>query len=316
MKKLFITLVLLIASLSGFSQSFSVDSKSLSVPRYANQAAITAANPSPTEGRMVYNSALDQFAYYNGTAWVNLSTGTSGPVLWTADPTTFRITANQGYTYGIEASRFTSNAPTSLSLPLINSTGDAKTFLRYGLDPQSTAAIFQESTTNWNFSGSSINWKHSDESNPQVITNMFGYNGGTFSVNGFTKLGDEATTTTSGVTKSSPAIKTMLLTGSMTPGSNPETAASLTTTITHGLNFSKIVDMKVLVLGVSNAGGRLVAEGFTDPIGVVTGYLFSTFTDGVSVHIIRSNASSTSSNNIRPSASVTATYKIYITYIP
>ena len=314
MKKLFITFAIIIASLSGFSQSFSVDNKSLSAPRYANQAAITAAITTPTEGMMVYNNALDQFAYYNGTAWVNIPSGTSGPALWTFNTTTNRITASNNTP--IETNGVVSNTTvSSLAAPFINTLASTNVFFRYGR-LQSTAAVFQESTTDLSFGGSSIEWKYADGSNPQAITDMFGYNGGTFSVNGFTKLGDEATTTTSGVTKSSPAIKTILLTGSLTAGANPETATSLTTTIPHGLTFSKIVDMKVLVLGVSNAGGRLVAEGFTDPTGVVTGYLFSTFTNGDNVFIIRSNATSTSSNNIRPSASVTATYKIYITYIP
>jgi hypothetical protein len=77
MKKIFFTLAIIIASISGFSQAFSVDNKSLSVPRYANQAAITAAILTPTEGMLVFNNALDTYSYYNGTAWVNFPTQTN-----------------------------------------------------------------------------------------------------------------------------------------------------------------------------------------------------------------------------------------------
>ena len=71
MKTIFITFAIIIASLSGFSQAFSVDNKSVSVPRYANQAAITAAITIPTDGMLVFNNALDVFVYWNGTAWIN-----------------------------------------------------------------------------------------------------------------------------------------------------------------------------------------------------------------------------------------------------
>ena len=239
-----------------------------------------------------------------------------GTSLWTLNATTNRIEASSGVPNGIEASRFTSQASSSLASPLINSIGGTSTFFRYGR-PSSIAAIVQESTTGFTQATSSINWKFADESSPQVVNTLFDYSAGTFTVNGFTKLGDEATTTTSGVTKSSPAIKTILLTGTLTSASNPETAASLTTTVAHGLTYSKIVDVKVLVLSTSINGGRLVAESFTDnrPSGTITGYEFSTITDGNNVYIIRTNGNSA---NIGPNvgASVTANYKILISYIP
>jgi hypothetical protein len=80
-KIVFITFAIIITSLSGFSQSFSVDSKSLSVPRYTNQAAITVAIPTPTEGMLVFNNALDLFSYYNGTAWVNFPSAAGGQTM-------------------------------------------------------------------------------------------------------------------------------------------------------------------------------------------------------------------------------------------
>lgn len=318
-RKLFV--LFLSIPIVGFSQSTTIDPRSLSVPRYASQTAITTAIPSPTVGMMVYNNASNQYAYWNGMAWTSLATGTSGPALWTLNSTTGRIEANTGAPGGIEASRFTSQSSSTLSAPLIGVVGgNGSTFLRYGRS-SSSAAIFQESTTGFSSSSSSINWRFVEEPvgvNAPATVNWFGFSGNsmTFTVNGFSKLGDEATTTTSGVTRSSPAMKTILLTGALTPRANPETAASLTTTVPHGLDYNKIVDIKVLVTGVGIAGGFMVAEGFTDnrPSGALTGYQFSTITNGSSVLIIRNSGNS---NNIAPLAgSVTATYKIFITYIP
>ncbi|WP_064198105.1 MULTISPECIES: hypothetical protein [Emticicia] len=316
MKKVLFAFLMIIASLSGFSQSFSVDNKSLSVPRYANQAAINTANPTPTAGRLVYDNSLNQYAYYNGSAWTNFPTSSSpASNLWSLNQTTGRIEANSGAPAGIEANRFTSNGVTSATAPLINSIGNANTFVRFG-HPQGNYAIMQESTTGFSVNGTSINWRYYDNANPQVITNLFGYTGSTntFTHNSFTKLGDEATTTTAGVTKSSPAIKTLLLTGSLTPGSSPETNASLLTTVPHGLNYSKIIETKVLVNGVGMNGGFLVEPNFVDSRGVVTGLQYTTYNDGNNVYIIRNGTNST---NIRPVAgATTATYRILITYIP
>ncbi|MFN3850937.1 MAG: hypothetical protein ACK4NY_15995 [Spirosomataceae bacterium] len=315
--KIILTILLgVIASLSAFSQSFSVDNRSMSVPRYANQTAITAAIPSPTVGMLVYNNALNQYAYWNGSAWTNFPTSSSpASNLWALNQTTGRIEANSGAPNGIEANRFTSNGVTSATAPLINSIGNANTFVRFG-HPQGSMAIMQESTTGFNLNGTSINWRYYDNSNPQVTTNLFGYTGSTntFTLNSFTKLGDEATTTTAGVTRSSPAIKTLLLTGSLTPGSNPETNASLLTTVPHGLNYSKIIEIKVLVNGIGINGGFLVEPNFVDSRGAVTGLQYTTYNDGNNVYIIRNG---TNSNNIRPVAGgTTATYRIFITYIP
>lgn len=82
MKKIFLSFALIAFAISSFAQSFSVDSKSLSVPRYANQAAITSVNPTPTNGMLVYDNALNQYAYWNGTAWTNFpaASGQTNPI--------------------------------------------------------------------------------------------------------------------------------------------------------------------------------------------------------------------------------------------
>ena len=330
MKKISLLFLFSLCSIASFAQSFSVNPKSMSVPRYANQAAITAAIPSPIEGQMVYNNGLDLLAYYNGTAWTNLPpTGPAGP-LWTINAAGL-IAANQGYN-GIEVLNITAvGSHGTLARPLINADGGGTTFFRFGR-PQGNWAISEEVVTTPNPSTSSVNWRYNDNASPQAATHLFGYSANTFNVtgalnatgagtvggdltiNGFTKLSNDATTTTAGVTKSSPAIKTLLLTGSLTSGASPESNVSLLTTVAHTLNYSKIIDIKVLVNGVGINGGFLVEPNFVDSRGVVTGLQYSTYNDGNNVYIIRN---STNSNNIKPVAgNTTATYRIFITYIP
>lgn len=184
MKKITILFCLFVCSLMGFSQSFSVDSKSLSVPRYANQTAINTAIPSPTTGTLVYDNSLNQYAYYNGSAWTNFPTSSSPSTnYWVLNQTTGRVELMAGLPNGIEANRFTSNGVTSATAPLINSIGNANTFIRYG-QPQGNHAIMQESTTGLNTSGTSINWRYYDNANPQGITHLFGYSANTFNITG------------------------------------------------------------------------------------------------------------------------------------
>jgi hypothetical protein len=77
MKNILFILILL-ASITGYSQSFESNARFTVVPKYANQAAINTAIPTPTEGMLVYNIALDQYAFYNGTAWTNFPSASSG----------------------------------------------------------------------------------------------------------------------------------------------------------------------------------------------------------------------------------------------
>ncbi len=233
-----------------------------------------------------------------------------GGVFWTLNANN-RIEANQGFPAGVEMSGFTSQINTTLASPLINAIAGASTFLRYGR-AQTTAAVFQESTTGFTRAASSMFWKYSDESNPQVITNLFGFTGSTntFSVNGFTQLGEEAITTASGVTRSSPAMKTVLLTGTM------PNAATTIIAVPHGLTASKIIEARVLITG---AGNITVSNNYTPTVsvgGTTYGYQFNTSLDATNINITRNTSTTTSSNGIITAAGVTATYKIIITYIP
>jgi hypothetical protein len=310
-----LSFLLFIVSITGFSQSTTIDPRSVSVPRYTNQTAITTAIPSPSVGMMVYNNALNQYTYWNGTAWTNFP-ATSTTNLWTHNTTTNRIVANPGLQNGIEADRFTSQSNFTLASPLFNVIGNGTVFLNWA-SATHNGKITQESVTGITLAASRINWNYYTDAAPTTAINLFGYSGSTntftinseLAVNNFTKLGNEATTTTANVTRSSPAMKTILLTGSLTQGANPETSASLTTTVPHGLNYNKIVDIKVLVNGVGMNGGFLAAEGATQ-----SGLQFSTYTDGNNIYI---NRNATNSNNIRPApGATTAVYRILITYIP
>jgi hypothetical protein len=427
MKKIILSFLLLTCAFSGFSQSFSVDSQSLSVPRYANQTAITTAIPSPTVGMLVYNNSLNHYAYWNGTAWTSISTGAAaGPALWSQSASNF-IQANTGLPNGIEILRMTmqNNAPT-FSSPTVDIVGANSSMFRYR-NVSGSFSLTQESATGFSIAASSMVWKYYDGSPTTISTNLFGYGssnfnvytgglnvaagnatiGGNFSatgtsgltgkvtvgsstattagveirsqtstdanpdiyfkgtnnvlrfgnnvdgtslvqtslsnntptsasiawkhisnanpavstpmmslqgdgdltVNGFTQLGADATTTTAGVTRSSPAMKTILLTGNIAAG-----ATVYTTTVPHGLTAAKIVEVKVLVSGLSNF---IVSDDFVDnrtvAQGAISGYQFATFTDATNVYILRHQ---TNGSNINNANGLVSTFRILITYIP
>ena len=284
--------------------SGSGSSVAINIPVYANSPARSAAIPTPSTGMLTYTSFIGTGPeYFNGTQWLPVN-------YWTFNSSSSRLTPLGGPSTSIEAGRFISQFSSSIASPVFAFTGPTNTFRFARSGPDATdEAVTQETTAGFQPSTSSIAWNHY-VGNTSTPTRLFGFAAGTMTINGFTKLGDEATTTTAGVTKSSPAIKTILLTGSLTLRSNPETSTSLTTTIAHGLDFSKIVDIKVLVYSNSVVGVRLVGEDCV----ALSGFQFSTYTDGVNVNIIRS---STNSGTIGPNGTTsTATYKILISYIP
>ncbi len=77
MKNIIFILFIGLSSLS-FAQSFEANPRFMTVPKYANQAAINSAIPSPTEGMLVYNISLDQYIYYTGSAWSSASAASGG----------------------------------------------------------------------------------------------------------------------------------------------------------------------------------------------------------------------------------------------
>jgi hypothetical protein len=145
-------------------------------------------------------------------------------------------------------------------------------------------------------------------------------------IGGFTKLGNEATTTTAGVVRSTPAIKTLMLTGSINVALATETSASLTTTIPHGLNGDKILSVSVFLKPLVLSGNvnfeLLVAPNFTDnrpSPGGTNGLQFTFMIGATNIDIIRNNGNSgllartaISGSNIPAYGSP---YKILITYM-
>jgi hypothetical protein len=118
-------------------------------------------------------------------------------------------------------------------------------------------------------------------------------------IGGFTKLGNEPTTTAAGVVRSTPAIKTLMLTGSINVALATETSASLTTSVPHGLNADKILSvdivLKTLVLRGSGNFELFAVPNFTDnrPAGgVITGTQFTYHIAATTIDIIRDNGNS------------------------
>ena len=146
-------------------------------------------------------------------------------------------------------------------------------------------------------------------------------------IGGFTKFGNETTTTTAGVTKSTPSIKTILLTGTITAALATETSASLTTSIPHGIaNWDKIISVDITLKGrILSAGNTFdvaVPTGFSDnrpSPGGTNGFEFTYAMGTTNVEIIRN---ATNSNKLAYPASTNpviagyaSPYRILITYI-
>jgi subtilisin-like proprotein convertase family protein len=80
MKKIILILsILSIVNYSIAQQAVTLDAKSISTPKYADLTTIEAAITSPQAGMMVYNIALNQHMYYNGSGWTTQSAASS---LW------------------------------------------------------------------------------------------------------------------------------------------------------------------------------------------------------------------------------------------
>lgn len=288
MKTIFILLIFIIVSLSGFSQSFSVDSKSLSVPKFADQAAISTAIPNPSTGTLVYDNALNQYTYYNGTTWVNFPAASVSQWQTTGyyTPNDIQFSAGNVIIGNIASNRFLqiqnqSNLATSLELLAGASTNQ----MRFtSLNP--SASVNQKFVGGSTAETSTLSWNHVDLNNNQAQTPLMSVQGnGNFTVNGFSKFG--------GSTSAFPAMKTMMLTGT--------TAASgLTTTVIHGLTASKIIGFQVIIAG-GVSSDIYVPSNHPD-----AGMTFFSAYDAGSVYITRS-----SSNG---SQLISKPYKILITY--
>lgn len=74
MKLFYSGLFVLFFAFSAFAQQAVVlESKSLTIPRFDDMAAINAAIPSPNAGMMVYNEQASTFIYFDGSNWISPS---------------------------------------------------------------------------------------------------------------------------------------------------------------------------------------------------------------------------------------------------
>lgn len=251
----------------------------INVPSYTTISAAQTAIPSPVSGMLVYVTSLGVYYFYTGSTWAIVNH-------FGLDMTNNRLTTT-GYTGGIDAQQFVSNGSSNINKPLIQLKGANTSFLRYDM-PANSFSVVQEATPNPFQSTSGIVWKHYDLTNTSspVSTNMFGFNNGVFAINGFTKLGDEPTTTASGVTSSSPAVKYKLLTGTLNGSSTTPTSS-----FAHGLNWAKIIAVSVIVEG--RQGNTSTVLQFSSPTYEGTqnttsnAYGFSHYFDATNIYVER-----------------------------
>jgi hypothetical protein len=257
MKKILFSFALLIASLSGFSQVFLIDSKSITVPRHADFAAISAAIPTPTNGQLVYNNQFNVFLYYNGTSWVSFPSS-SGTQPWTISGNDIKYnTGNVGIGIGSATSTATldvqraSGTTTTPHLSL-GITGQASQIVsRYYNGSSGTGGIFQTVVPNTSIANALVKWEHTNGGTPTAMMTLSGP--GNFSINGSsTIVGNEVIGGNSTVNGNNITLGFTQLGSAATPIKTSliifSTASSaLNTSIPHGLIASKIVSYQVII---------------------------------------------------------------------
>ena len=283
MKKIFLSFALIAFAISSFAQSFSVDSKSLSVPKFADQTAIGTAFPTPTTGILVYDNSLNQYTYYNGTTWVNFPAASVSQWQTTGyyTPNDIQFSAGNVIIGNIASNRFLqiqnqSDLATSLELLARSSTNQ----MRFtSLNP--SASINQKFVGSSTATASTFSWNRVDLNNNNTETPLMSVQGnGNFTVNGFSKFGANA-----------PSIKTatvVLTTASV--GNNTIVA------LPSGVTASKIISIE----GVVRWDNRVYPLNFS-----VSTLQVSAFTVGTDLYVL----TGTNSTNL---ANRSAT--IYITY--
>ncbi|MCU0467133.1 MAG: hypothetical protein MUF58_00910 [Arcicella sp.] len=278
----------------------------VNVPVYTNSTARSTAIPTATTGMLTYNSAGTGIETFNGTSWIPLN-------YWTFNSARNVVVSPSGGAVGIEANTFVSQAPSTVASPVIALAG-ANHVIRYARSgPElDEYALTQETTTGTQQSAASIVWKYYDNSPTPFGSVLFGYSAGQMTINGqttisgFTKLGNEATATTLGVTSSVPSVKHKLLTGITLNN-------ALSTAIAHGITSgsSKIVGVSVSVQGTqgNNATIYQFGPGYNTGVnnttsGTIVNNGFTYYFDDTNIYLERSIAATS-----RP-------YKILITYTP
>lgn len=110
-----IIIISLFALTTHAQQASEIDSKSVKLPRYADQAAVTLAIPTPAQGMLIYRNDTKSNWYYDGTAWINTLGTVAAPLSLTfAGASTFSSinTGTVGYAGSFENNNLGNNNPT------------------------------------------------------------------------------------------------------------------------------------------------------------------------------------------------------------
>lgn len=220
MRKIFLFTLFSIINFGVFAQSFEANPTSVSVPRFANQTAISAAIPSPAAGTLVYNNTLNKFAFYDGSAWVNFPSGNS-----TTPPTTSNSVQIPVYAAFADLALITSPIAEGM---IVYVTQDKQLYIRESGQWRPASP--------WQISGLNTQYPVGNVFIGNTHTVNIGSN--SLSVQGFSRFGTDA----------SPAIKTKLIRG-VTSGPSQDNQ------IPHGLDASKIISVSVAIQWPINPSG-------------------------------------------------------------
>jgi hypothetical protein len=105
MKKVFKILIFSLFAITAYAQQATeIDSKSVRLPRYASEAAVTAAIPTPTQGMLIYRTDTKSNWYFDGTVWKDMvvsSVSVPSPLYLTSTSTTIVGETNQADEAGV-----------------------------------------------------------------------------------------------------------------------------------------------------------------------------------------------------------------------
>ena len=100
MKKTLLFICLIVSTLCAFSQQATdINPNAITVPRFANSAAVTTAIPSPVQGMFIYRNDTQSFWYYTSSGWTNLAAAVSGS--WAATGTNISNTNSGNVGIGV-----------------------------------------------------------------------------------------------------------------------------------------------------------------------------------------------------------------------
>jgi hypothetical protein len=207
-------------------QATVIDPSYMTVPRYANEMAISAAIATPQQGMLVYNIATQSYWFRNASAWTNLAAAVSGSQ-WTTTGNDIRNNNSGSIGIGVLPGASPYNATLNIS------GGLDKT----GIYVTTSSTRHPAGSFAGDVYGIEVVGGHTGGYFTALSPSGYSlYTGnGKIELNGFTKIG-------AGIT--APSIQTKKLTGTTPNSMNPGTW----TFVAHGIaNASKILSISVIV---------------------------------------------------------------------